>query len=183
MTRETLDSKNQGSLHEQAEPQPAEPERGPPLPELPPQPRLRTMVRDPETTFVYWEGRSEPGGWEVLAEDREGRPAAAVRADAPAAYVHAPVSEIERVTVRPLETAGRPAPARSAELPWAGAPRSAPAAAPVEEPSAPPAEPAPRWRAVGDAAPVEPAFPAPRAAGGAQPGHTPASSPPQGAPR
>lgn len=102
---------------------------GPPLPELAPQPRVRAMVRDPGTTYIYWEGPAEPLGWELRAEGA-GAPAA-VRVREQAAYVEAPVASLERVVVRPVGAA-KEAP-RSASLPRADE-----------------APPDLRWRAVGE---------------------------------
>ncbi len=149
----------------EVEPVAAPADSGPPLPELPPQPRVRLMVRDPETTFVYWEGKDQPLGWEVHAEDKSGRPSRTQPSLARAAYVEAPVAELDRVVVRPVASAeASAAPARSAALPWT--PPAAPsAAAPLAAAPAAAEEPAPRWRAVGDPAPApEPvsASPAPR---------------------
>ncbi len=102
------------------EPRASAPDLGPPLPELPPQPRVRVMVRDPETSFVYWEGKEQPGGWEVVAEDRSGQAAVTRASAATSAYVEAPVADLDRVLIRPV---GEPSAARSAELPWsAGSP-------------------------------------------------------------
>lgn len=118
---ETLDS----------EPTPAPADPGPPLPDLPTQPRLRTMVRDPGTTFVYWDDPAHAAGWTVEAQGRDGAPLGSTHTTERSAYVEAPAGEVDRVTLRAADGA-RPG-ARSATLPWSDGAEPAPRAEPTGE--------------------------------------------------
>ena len=117
-----------------SEPTPAPADPGPPLPELPPQPRVRAMVRDPGTTFVYWDDGARAEGWTVEAQGRDGQTLGTARAADHSAYVQAPAGEIDRVTLRRAD--GQRSPARTAELPWAGGAEPAPRPEQAEGPRA-----------------------------------------------
>lgn len=114
-----------------SEPTPAPPDPGPPLPELPPQPRLRAMVRDPGTTYVYWDDPARAAGWTVEALGRDGRTLGSTQAADRSAWLEAPAAEVDRVTLRAQD--GARAATRSAALPWSDGAEPAPRGEPADE--------------------------------------------------
>ena len=89
-------------------------DRGAIIPDTYPGSRVRVMVRDPSTLFVYWEipGAQGAEGWEVGAVDAMGGTREAFRVDRTGGhgYLHVPTAEVARVTLRPVVGG------------WAGAP-------------------------------------------------------------
>ena len=77
-------------------------DRGEPIPESYPGERMRVLVRDPGSLYVYWETEDgDPAGWEVSAE-RDGQVLHGFHADDPTSggYLRAPAADVQRVTVR-----------------------------------------------------------------------------------
>ena len=84
-------------------------DRGEAIPESYPGERMRVLVRDPGSLYVYWEAEGgDPRGWEVSAE-REDEVLHGFHATSPTVggYLNAPAADVQRVTVR------GPAPHRS----------------------------------------------------------------------
>jgi len=76
------------------------------LPDRYPGTRVRVMVRDPETLFVYWEVPPEAGGeaWEIASLDADDRTLQAFRVghEGTSGYLNVAATSVERVTLRPV---------------------------------------------------------------------------------
>jgi hypothetical protein len=122
-------------------------DRGPELPPLPSEPRMRVMVRDPGTEHAYWHGTPPADAWTVEAQDDAG--AVVDRFETPgwqgSGYLHAPVErvghvELRRRTVRGEElVASVGERATASELP--AVPSAVPDASAAGSPDAPPSLP------------------------------------------
>jgi len=81
-------------------------DRGLPLPESYPGTRLRVLVRDPGTIFVYWEAEEITGeGWELAAWSTEGELLASFRSlvgRSGSGYLLCESSRVVRVTLSPV---------------------------------------------------------------------------------
>ncbi len=136
-------------------------DRGAVLPDRYPGTRVRVMVRDPETLYVYWEVPPGTGGeaWEIASLDAEDRTLQAFRVGhgGTSGYLHVASVSVERVMLRPVQH-GLPAEpwatvdlaAALPEPPLVQGPASwvdVPAAFPDREP--PPRHPDPRRETTG----------------------------------
>jgi hypothetical protein len=86
------------------------------LPDRYPGTRVRVMVRDPQSLFVYWEVPADAGGeaWEIASLDADDRTLQAFRVghEGTSGYLNVASASVERVTLRPVHR-GLPA------EPWA----------------------------------------------------------------
>lgn len=114
------------------------------LPEAYPGNRLRAMVRDPGTVYVYWEQpTSGSEGWEVAALDPNGQVLDAFRTEegGTSGYLRVPHGALGQIQLRRVDGEGAPAHVAST---WLASPRSTRSADRtqrwVEVPSAAPSE-------------------------------------------
>ncbi|MBN1337446.1 MAG: hypothetical protein JXB39_15940, partial [Deltaproteobacteria bacterium] len=82
-------------------------DRGAVLPDRYPGTRVRVMVRDPGTLFVYWEIPPEAGGeaWEIASLDADDQTLQAFRVghEGASGYLNVASASVERVTLRPVQ--------------------------------------------------------------------------------
>ncbi len=83
-------------------------DRGLPLPESYAGTRLRVLIRDPGTLYVYWDvdDTQQREGWEVVALDSAGKAIASFRSPSAGAgqgYFNIPVARVARVALHPLD--------------------------------------------------------------------------------
>ena len=84
-------------------------DRGLPVPDSYPGTRLRVLIRDPETLFVYWESATYSAeGWEISAFDSMGSCVFSFRSSEPLSgfgYILSSVERVKRVSLRPIKNA------------------------------------------------------------------------------